>query len=268
MAPWLRGAVAGLAAPQLLGSVADGRTHLRVPVSQELSLDLLEASLSEQEQLVEEALEEPTDGAESDPYGLVLWPAAQVAAAALVALLKARAPAEKRGSKRRILELGCGTGLCSLAAAAESSGAEVVATDYRAEPLELLQQARHLNERRLGRRLAIRCQNLDFVNQRLPAADFVVAADLLYLRSTSEALAKGCLEALKGGAQVLVGDTGRPGRGAFLRRLQRELKVQVDFEQLHGWSLALPRHELIARQAPEPRPLPVGLMHLRPQDLA
>ncbi|CAJ1448337.1 unnamed protein product [Effrenium voratum] len=72
------------------------------------------------------------------------------------------------------------------------------------------------------------------VQQMYWSQDFVVAADLLYLRSTSEALAKGCLEALKGGAQVLVGDTGRPGRGAFLRRLQRELKVGSSYNPRVG----------------------------------
>ena len=66
---------------------------------------------------------------------MVLWPAAQVIAAALVALLMT-----DRRSGRRVLELGCGTGLCSLAAAAMPQTL-VLATDYRQEPLQLLQEA-------------------------------------------------------------------------------------------------------------------------------
>lgn len=39
------------------------------------------------------------------------------------------------------MELGCGTGLCSLAASTVPKTV-VLATDYRQEPLELLQQVR------------------------------------------------------------------------------------------------------------------------------
>ena len=44
-------------------------------------------------------------------------------------------------SRRRIVELGCGTGLCSLAASTVPKTV-ILATDYRQEPLELLQQVR------------------------------------------------------------------------------------------------------------------------------
>ena len=42
----------------------------------------------------------------------------------------------------RVVELGAGTGLCSLAAVA--TGHQALATDYREEPLALLRQARPL----------------------------------------------------------------------------------------------------------------------------
>eukprot|EP00435_Cladocopium_sp_Y103_P018076 s5162_g4.t1 len=257
----------GLAPPHLLGMTA-AQSHLLVPVSKELSIDLLEAALPEQERFVEDALES-TGAAEGDPYGVVLWPAAQVVAAVLLALLL------RDGSRRRIVELGCGTGLCSLAASTVPKTV-VLATDYRQEPLELLQQAAVLNRERLQRTGAIGTSTistkcLDFTQQAAPEADVVVAADLLYLRSASEALARGCIAALRAGSHILVGDSDRPGRQAFLSVLRPALRGdRGNFERLQGWSLALPRHELISTSArtTKPRALPVGLMYLQPDDLA
>eukprot|EP00434_Breviolum_minutum_P001220 symbB.v1.2.001068.t1/scaffold33.1/size517934/20 len=204
----------GLAPPQLLRMTA-AKSHLLVPVTKDLSIDLLEAALPEQERFVQDALESKTgEAAAGDPYGVVLWPAAQVVAAALLALLM------RDLSRRRIVELGCGTGLCSLAASTIPK-TSVLATDYREEPLELLQQAVPLNKQRLQRLDAattfstISTQRLDFTQQELPDADVIVAADLLYLRSASEALARGCITALKAGAHILVGDSDHIARMEF-----------------------------------------------------
>ncbi|CAE7636697.1 C42C1.13 [Symbiodinium necroappetens] len=254
-------AVPPLPAPEVVGSV-DGYTHLRVHVREDLALSVLEASLPEQERLVEDALEQPIASAGSDPYGLVLWPAAQVVAAALIGLLGTY------GKKRpaRVVELGAGTGLCSLAAVA--TGHQALATDYREEPLALLRQAAALNENQLSKRLPVDTALLDFTKEDVPEADVVVAADLLYLRSTSQALAAGCLAALRRGAQVLVGDTGRPGRPAFLDVLKQELRGAArQFRPVQGWSLVSPRHELISTSQAQPRLLNVGLLHLTPADL-
>ncbi|CAE7241001.1 C42C1.13 [Symbiodinium sp. CCMP2592] len=254
-------AVPPLPAPEVVGSV-DGYTHLRVHVREELVLSVLEASLPEQERLVEDALEQPTASAESDPYGLVLWPAAQVVAAALIGLLGTY------GKKRpaRVVELGAGTGLCSLAAVA--AGHQALATDYREEPLALLRQAAVLNEKQLSKTLPVETALLDFTKEDVPEADVVVAADLLYLRSTSQALAAGCVAALRRGAQVLVGDTGRPGRPAFLDVLKQELRGAArQFRPVQGWTLVSPRHELISTSQAQPRVLSVGLLHLTPADL-
>ena len=66
-------------------------------------------------------------------------PRARIAAARIIAPCLSRlANVQEDRRARRVLELGAGTGLCSLAAAA--AGHKALATDYRAEPLELLQQ--------------------------------------------------------------------------------------------------------------------------------
>eukprot|EP00435_Cladocopium_sp_Y103_P044549 s944_g12.t1 len=75
-----------------------------------------------------------------DTYGNRLWPAAVHLATYLTIGSKSSGPGQ------RVLQLGCGNGLCSLAAA--SLGCRVLATDYRQLPLDLLRQAA---EGRLGR---------------------------------------------------------------------------------------------------------------------
>ena len=107
-----------------------------------------------------------------------------------------------------------------------------------------------LNMRRLERQLSLKTSLLDFSDSELPAADLVVAADLLYLRSTSQALARSCVAALRSGASVLVGDTGRPGRKAFLEALE---PIRCHFEELQGWQLALPRHGKTVKEVMEER---------------
>ena len=67
----------------------------------------------------------------ANPYGAKLWPAA-VAVAREIAQL----PLEGKS----VLELGCGNGLCSLAAAA-SGAASVLATDLSADALGLTADA-------------------------------------------------------------------------------------------------------------------------------
>ena len=69
------------------------------------------------------------------PYWAELWPAASALAAAL--------PAELRGL--RIVELGCGLGVPSLVAARR--GADVVATDWAADAIDLLRAKRRAERR-------------------------------------------------------------------------------------------------------------------------
>ena len=214
-----------------------------------------------QSALVDVALEAPSSSAEQDPYGVVLWPAAQVVARAL---------AELSLSDARVVELGAGTGLCALTAAAR--GASVLATYYRAEPLELLRASAEASSQALGRPLVVKTRVFDIKSDEpLPAADVLVAADLLYLQSTSEALARRCIEALGTGGYrlALVGDCGRPGRAAFLARL-REGGLDAQFAEVAGWAAVGDRHELISSRGggedASPIEISVGLLELRAPD--
>ena len=260
--------------PRVIGPVpAHNAVELEVPVSEHLSVSILEADMARQDVLVEAALDDgaPRGSAAEDPYGIVIWPAGQVVAAALVQALEACT------RPCNVLELGAGTGLVSIAAA--MSGANVLATDYRDEPFELLKASATRTAERLGRvePLPLNCALFDVTNEGSALPDlgsssplFVCAADLLYMKSTAIALASRCVEALQMPAirAVLVGDLGRPGRAAFLAELQRlgVMAERAHFESVLGWGSPSPRNTLISsRDVGES--VAVGLMILTPADL-
>ena len=129
------------------------------------------------------------------PYWAELWPAAGALAGALPAV-----------AGLRVVELGCGLGLPSLVAAAR--GAEVTATDWAAEAVELLRE----NAARNG--LSVRTEVRDWREPWLERFDLALAADVLYERRNVEPL----LERLRELAPVAyVGLAGRPYEAEFLR---------------------------------------------------
>ena len=137
------------------------------------------------------------------PYWAELWPSG-------VALAKAIAARSLKGA--RVLELGCGLGLPSLAAAL--AGGRVLATDWSRTAVDLLAD----NAARNGARL-----ETAVVDWTRPAAllerapfDLVLAADVLYERRNVEPLAE-LLPRL--GGEVLLADPGRRELDGFLERL-------------------------------------------------
>jgi predicted nicotinamide N-methyase len=140
------------------------------------------------------------------PYWAELWPAGLALAAAL--------PASLRGL--RVVELGCGLGLPSLAAAAR--GAEVVATDWSEDAIELLR----LNAERNGIRL--RAEVADWAGWNLDGPwDLVLSADVLY-EHRNVPLLLDLLPRL--GAVALVAEPGRPPSQAFFREARERWQVE------------------------------------------
>jgi predicted nicotinamide N-methyase len=129
------------------------------------------------------------------PYWAELWPAATALAEALP---------EVRGL--RVVELGCGLGVTSLVAAAR--GAEVVATDWAADAIGLLQT----NAARNG--LEVRAEVRDWRRPWEERFDLAVAADVLYERRNVEPVLARLRELAPIG---LVGLAGRPYEQEFLR---------------------------------------------------
>jgi predicted nicotinamide N-methyase len=130
------------------------------------------------------------------PYWAELWPAALALAEALPEV-----------AGLRVCELGCGLGVPSLLAAAR--GAEVTATDWAPEAIDLLRRNAARND------LALRTEVRDWRTPWTERFDLVFAADVLYERRNVEPL----LGLLPGLAPVaLVGLAGRPYEAEFLRR--------------------------------------------------
>ena len=146
------------------------------------------------------------DSDEFLPYWAELWPSG-------FALARHVAGLELAG--RKVLELGCGLGLPSLAAALR--GADVLATDWAQDAIELLRR----NAERNGALLRVARVRWSEPAALLRAApwDLVLGADLLYEARNADQLAE-LLPRL--GGELLLAEPGRPYAKDFLRRFRME----------------------------------------------
>jgi predicted nicotinamide N-methyase len=140
------------------------------------------------------------------PYWAELWPSARALAAEL---LDAPRPAG------RVLELGCGIALPSLAL--RWRGVPVVASDYYTEALEFAVANAVRN--------AVPPPETLLLDWRSPPADLVpfdlvVAADVLYEKRNGDALADLIPRVTAPGGRVLVADPGRTYVDHFRQLLQ------------------------------------------------
>jgi predicted nicotinamide N-methyase len=160
----------------------------------------------------EEAAELPDAGAVEwapvAPYWAVLWRSG-------VAL--ARELAGKDLGGLRVVELGCGLAVPSIAAA--RAGASVLATDMCPEALALVKRNAREN------RVRIETSMFDWgVPSKLGPFDLALAADVLYERAAVAAL----LDLLPRLApEAWLADPGRPAAGVFLEQARRRWAVET-----------------------------------------
>jgi predicted nicotinamide N-methyase len=176
----------------------------------------------------QEAAELPDDGpvewAPVAPYWSVLWRSGLALACELDGM-------QLRG--RRVVELGCGLGLPSIAAA--RAGAEVLATDACPDALELVSHNARANHVR------VETATLDWSNPGELATrgrfDLVLAADVLYERGSVAPL----LSLLPNLApEAWVADPGRPAAGAFVEEARRRWRVEERvYDVVHLYRLQL-----------------------------
>jgi len=158
--------------------------------------------------------EEAFDEDEFLPYWAELWPSG-------LALARAVAALDLRGA--RVLELGAGLGLPSLAAAL--GGADVLATDWAEDAVELLRA----NAERNGIELRATVVRWDAPEPLLRDAPWtlVLGADLLYERRNADQL----LELLpRLGGDALLADPARPFARGFLERAAAHWDVATETE--------------------------------------
>jgi predicted nicotinamide N-methyase len=119
-----------------------------------------------------------------------------------------------------VIELGCGLGVPSLAAA--RAGAEVLATDGEAEALALVERNAAENGIRLETAV-VEWSDPDEIVARGPF-DLVLAADVLYERPAVAALLS-LLPRL--GPEVWIAEPGRPAAEPFLERAGERWRVET-----------------------------------------
>jgi predicted nicotinamide N-methyase len=130
------------------------------------------------------------------PYWAELWPSGLALAEAV------------RGASGRVLELGCGLGVPSLVAALD--GADVVATDWSADAIALLER----NAERVGARLE--ATRWSWTEPPPPPAGLVLAADVLYERRNGPQLLAALDAVVAEGGEAWIAEPGRPGSDEFL----------------------------------------------------
>jgi|SRR5947209_6952135 len=159
------------------------------------------------------------------PYWAELWPSA---------IVLARAVAKRSLRGARTVELGCGLGAPSIAAAL--AGGRVLATDWSADAVRFARR----NARRNGAALeAAVCAWGDpsALVARAPW-DIVLAADVLYERRNVAQLASLLPRLLARGGEALIADPGRPPAHEFLTR------VDPDFERRSAVDAQFPSVQL------------------------
>lgn len=181
-------------------------------VSQSIELPGGELRLLQPEEAAELPDDGPVEWAPIAPYWSVLWRSG-------VALARELDGVELRGL--RVVELGCGLAVPSIAAA--RAGAEVLATDWDTEALELVAQNARANDVRVET-AAVDWAEPDELIGRAPF-DLVLAADLLYERA-NVALLLSLLPRLA--PETWLADPGRPAAAAFLEQARRRWSVETD----------------------------------------
>ncbi len=140
------------------------------------------------------------------PYWADIWPSARVLASRLL---------EENGAGRSLVELGCGAGLVSSAAAI--AGFDVVATDYYEDALRF---ARVNANRNAGRDIGTRLLDWRDIAHDIERFDSVVASDVLYERTYGTLVASTFDRLLAHDGFALMADPGRISRDDFLNSLE------------------------------------------------
>ncbi len=160
------------------------------------------------------------------PYWAELWPSGLALADAVARSAPRTGPFQSSVGRMpaggfpfgRVLELGCGLGLPSLVAAL--AGADVVATDWSADAIALLER----NAARVGAPLhALRWSWTESAPCR---AELVLASDVLYERRNGPRLLAALDAVVAEGGEAWIADPGRPGADDFFTAAARSWSVE------------------------------------------
>ena len=141
------------------------------------------------------------------PYWADIWPSSRVLAAEVYQFPKARG--------LKLIEMGCGLGLVSLAA--RLAGFDVLATDYYKPALEFAKHNVHSNGGGDLRTLHWNWRDDFPLNERF---DVVVASDILYEKEYGVLVARLLLALLQPHGTAIIADPGRIASADFLARVR------------------------------------------------
>lgn len=152
------------------------------------------------------------------PYWADLWPSS---------LMLARAMVNEVGRGARLIELGCGSGLVTVASAI--AGYEVLATDYYDDALQFTQAN---VERNLGGGAVVKTREVDWRQMPPDLGTFprVIAADVLYEPTYGDLVANAIATTLADEGRATVADPGRLSRNNFIAAA-KELGLSVDLSR-------------------------------------
>jgi predicted nicotinamide N-methyase len=180
-------------------------------VARKVELPTGDLTLLQPEEGAEIPDEGPIEWAPVSPYWSILWRSG---------VQLARALSSEPLEDRRVIELGCGLAVPSLAAA--RAGAVVMATDARPEALELAQR----NARANGVRIETAVLEWSEPDELISSTpfDLAIAADILYERQSVAALLS-LLPRLA--PEALIADPGRPASHPFVEQASRRWDLET-----------------------------------------
>ena len=161
------------------------------------------------------AWERETGTKQDIPYWATVWPAARLMSAHL-----GEHPGLAAG--KTVLDIGCGGGVASLAAA-KAGASRVIANDIDAAALAMVER----NAGRNGLELSQAQGNL-LVRPPAPEWEMILVADLFYEKSVAEPMLAWLRLALSQGSRVLIADADRPFGPKTGVRLLAEARYPTD----------------------------------------
>jgi predicted nicotinamide N-methyase len=180
-------------------------------VTQTIKLSRGELTLQQPREAVEVPDVGPVEWAPMAPYWTVFWRSG-------VALARELETVELRGL--RVVELGCGLGVPSIAAA--RAGADVLATDTHTEAIALVERNARANGATIETAIADWMEPDELI--RRGPFDIALASDVLYERQSVAPLL-GLLPRLA--PEAWLADPGRPAADAFLEEAARRWTVET-----------------------------------------
>ncbi len=119
-----------------------------------------------------------------------------------------------RMAGKRVLEIGCGIGLCSIVL--HRMGVDITASDYHPRARSLL----HKNVLGNGLRpIKYQTGNWETENQELGKFDYVIGSDVLYQPAHARHVSQFIERHANDNVEVMIGDPGRENRARFTREM-------------------------------------------------